>query len=46
MAFLQHPVEIDGVLGIGSKGAHPSEVVLSGSLGLGMLGIMFHACPP
>jgi hypothetical protein len=43
--FLQHPVEVNGVLGVGSKGTHSSEVVLPDILGLGALGV-FHACPP
>jgi hypothetical protein len=44
--FLQHPVELNGVLGVGGKGTHPSEVVLPDNLGLGVLGVEFHARPP
>jgi hypothetical protein len=46
MAFLQHPIQANGVLGARSKGTYPSEVVLLGSLGLGALGFVFHACHP
>jgi hypothetical protein len=45
-SILQHPIEVNGVLGARSKGAYPSDVVLPGSLGLGALGIMFHVDPP
>jgi hypothetical protein len=45
LAFLQHMVDLIGVLGVGSKGVHPSEVLLPGSFDLGTLGVMFHACP-
>jgi hypothetical protein len=44
--LLQHPAKVNGVLRVGFKGTHPSDVVLQESLGLGMLDITFYACPP
>jgi hypothetical protein len=44
--FLQHPIEVDRVLGVGGKGARPSEVILPDNLSLGALSVMLHAHSP
>jgi hypothetical protein len=44
--FLQHPVEVNGVLEVESKGTCPSKVVLPDNLSLGALDITFLARPP
>jgi hypothetical protein len=44
--FLQHPIEVYRVLGVGGKGTRPSEVILLDCLGLEVLGVMLHAHSP
>jgi hypothetical protein len=46
MALLQHPIKVDGVFRPGTRGMHPTMVVLPGSLGLDVLSVTFHAHPP
>jgi hypothetical protein len=43
--LLQHPVEVEGVLGVGGEGARLCEVIMLDRLGLGMLCMMLHARP-
>jgi hypothetical protein len=44
--LLQHPVEVNRMVGDARKGARPSQVILSDRLGLGALDIPFHARSP
>jgi hypothetical protein len=43
---LQHLVEAKGALAVCRKGAHPGQVILLDTFGLGALGVAFPARPP
>jgi hypothetical protein len=44
--LLQHLTKVHRMFGVGRKGTHPSQVIMSDHLCLGTLSIMFHARSP
>jgi hypothetical protein len=45
LSLLQHPVKVDRMFRLRTRGTHPGVEVLLGSLSLDVLGVMFHAHP-